>query len=66
MIWNEKHDLYGWNLNRHPDIDNPNPCEGCIHCIKDFPYCELPAIKSTTCNCDGKLKYYEKNENISK
>ena len=32
-MWNEKHDVYGWNLNRHPETDKLNPCEGCFHFI---------------------------------
>ncbi len=59
-MWNEKNDRYGWNIDRHPEVDNPNPCEGCTHFTDSFPYCRLSAIKSTTCYCDGSFRYYEK------
>ena len=46
-MWNEKHDVYGWNLNRHSEFYGSNPCKGCSNFIENFPYCKLSAIKST-------------------
>lgn len=59
IMWNEKHNVYGWNLDRQQsEIKEANPCKKCKHFTEEFPYCKLPAIQSTTCSCDGKLKYY--------
>lgn len=58
--YNEKHDVFGWNLDKHVKTECLNPCARCKNFTKDFPHCKLPAIKSVTCNCDdGKFRYYE-------
>lgn len=45
-MWNEKHDVYGWNLNRHSEFYGSNPCkvriveklylmQKSIHCVQE-------------------------------
>lgn len=58
-MWNTKHDVYGWDLDRHSETENPNPCAKCKHFIEEYPYCDLSPFQSTMCGCDGKLQYFE-------
>ena len=42
-MWNEKHDVYGWNLNRHSEFYGSNPCKGCSNFI-DYPQLKVQLV----------------------
>lgn len=44
-MWNEKHDVYGWNLNRHSEFYGSNPCKGCSNFIENFLIVNYPQLK---------------------